>query len=95
MCPSDKDTTRNRTFKTQTHAGFNKYLKELFRRAETKESKGVVRLVSKPEFNYVFMKSEEALASGLEHPKVLKLVELVTLEKEKNERRKNNCLYSI
>ena len=69
---------------TQTHAGFNKYLKELFRKAAAKESKGVVRLVSKPEFNYVFMKSNEALASGLEHPKVLKLVELVTLEKEKN-----------
>ncbi len=69
---------------TQTHSGFNKYLRELFRKAAGKESKGVVRLVSKPEFNYVFMKSNELLASGIEHPKVLKLVELVTLEKEKN-----------
>src|SRR3989344_4708605 len=41
---------------TQTHLGFNKYLRELFRRAASKESRGIVKLVSKPEFNYVFMK---------------------------------------
>src|SRR3989344_169823 len=70
---------------TQTHLGFNKYLRELFRRAASKESKGIVRLVSKPEFNYVFMKSNELLTKDLEHPKVLKLIELVSSEKEKNE----------
>src|SRR3989338_8694700 len=70
---------------TQTHLGFNKYIRELFRRAASKESKGIVRLVSKPEFNYVFMKSNELLTKDLEHPKVLKLIELVSSEKEKNE----------
>ena len=69
---------------TQTQGVFNKYLKELFRKAAVKESKGVVRLVSKPEFNYVFMRSNELLSKGIEHPKVLKLVEMIGQEKEKN-----------
>ena len=70
---------------TQTNASFNKYLKELFRKASSKESKGVIKLVSKPEFNYALTKSNELLLSGLEHPKVSKLVELISLEKENNE----------
>ena len=73
---------------TQTLLGFNKYLRELFRKAAAKENKGVVRLVSKPEFNYAFMKSNEMLANGIEHPKILRLKELIKKEKEENEKTK-------
>lgn len=69
---------------TQTQNSFNNYLRELFRKAASKDSKGVVRLVSKPEFSYVFMKSNELLSKGVEHPKVLKLLEIITEEKIKN-----------
>ena len=70
---------------TQTQSGFNKYLKELVRRASVKESKGIVKLVSKSEFNHVLTKSNELLAVGIEHPKISKLIEIVASEKEKNE----------
>jgi len=70
---------------TQTQSGFNKYIKELVRRASSKESKGIVKLVSKPEFNYVLTKSNELLERDFEHPKVLELIGIVKEEKEKNE----------
>ncbi len=69
---------------TQTLSGFSKYLKELFRKAAKKENKGVVRLVSKPEFNYAFIKSNELLAKDIEHPKFLILTEILKKEKEEN-----------
>ncbi|HEB47310.1 MAG TPA: DEAD/DEAH box helicase [Candidatus Pacearchaeota archaeon] len=73
---------------TQTLPGFNKYLRELFRQAAKKENKGVIRLVAKPEFNYVFIKSNELVAKNNEHPKILKLVEIVKKEKKENDRLK-------
>ena len=69
---------------TQTLSGFNKYLRELFRQAAKKETRGVVKLVAKPEFNYVFIKSNELLTKNIEHPKIPKLVELIKKEKEEN-----------
>jgi Fanconi anemia group M protein len=69
---------------TQTLASLNKYLRELFRKAAKKESKGVVRLVSKPEFNYVFIKCNELLTQKAEHPKIPKLIEIIESERNKN-----------
>ena len=69
---------------TQTLGGFNKYLKELFNQAAKKKSKGVVKLVAKPEFNFVYMQSNELLSKNQEHPKISKLVEITKKEKEKN-----------
>lgn len=69
---------------TQTLLGFNKYLKELCNRASHKESKGIVKLISKPEFIYSLKASDELLAKNLEHPKIMKLSEVVRMEKEKN-----------
>jgi len=67
---------------TQTLFGFNKYLKELIRQAAKKKSKGVIKLIAKPEFNYVLTKSNELLTKGIEHPKISELTELVKKEKE-------------
>jgi ERCC4-related helicase len=69
---------------TQTLEGFNKYLKSLFEQASKKQSKGVVRLVSKPEFNFVFMRSNELLSKRIEHPKLQKLIDILEEEKIKN-----------
>ncbi len=73
---------------TQTLEGFNKYLKGLFEQAAKKQSKGVVKLVSKPEFNFVFMQSNELLAKKREHPKIQKLLEILIEEKQKNAKMK-------
>jgi len=69
---------------TQTLGGFDKYLKNLLQQAAKKQSKGVVRLVSKPEFNFVYTQSNELLAKNREHPKLNKLIEIIKREKEKN-----------
>ena len=61
---------------TQTLASFNKYLKELFNQASKKQSKGVVKLVAKQEFNFVYMLSSELLSKEQEHPKLKKLFEI-------------------
>jgi ERCC4-related helicase len=73
---------------TQTLSSFNEYLKDLFKQASEKKSRGVVKLVSKPEFNSVYLNSNELLAKGVEHPKVEELVKLVKEEREKNEKMK-------
>ncbi len=74
---------------TQTLASFNKYIKELFNQAAKKQSKGVVKLVAQPEFNFVFMQSNELLTKGHEHPKLKKLVEIVEKEMGLKKNRKS------
>lgn len=73
---------------TQTLESFNKYLKGLYEQASKKQSKGVVKLVAKTEFNFVYMHSSELLAKKQEHPKVQKLVEIIEKEKKENENSK-------
>ncbi len=68
---------------TQTLGGFNKYLKELSRKADEKENKSAMKLVSKPEFNYSLVKSNELLSKDIEHPKLTKLKEIVKGEFQK------------
>ncbi len=70
---------------TQTLKSFHAYIKKLFNEAAKKKSKGVVRLVSKPEFNFIFMSSNELLVKGREHPKVAQLIEIIKKEKIENE----------
>jgi Fanconi anemia group M protein len=69
---------------TQTHEGFNKYLKNLFKQAENKQSKGVIKILTSPDFNYIFSRSNELLSKNIEHPKVEKIFEIVRDELEKN-----------
>jgi len=71
---------------TQTLSSFNEYMKELFRQSSSKKSKGVVKLTSKPEFNLAYIKSNELLLRGIEHPKVEEIRRLVQEEKSKNDK---------
>src|SRR3989339_196923 len=68
---------------TQTLESFNKYLKTLFNQAAKKQSKGVVKLVANPEFNFIFMQSNELLAKKKEHPKLQRLEEIIKKENQK------------
>lgn len=73
---------------TQTLWSFNNYIKELMNQASKKQSKGVVKLVAKPEFSFIFMKSSELLSYNKEHPKIEKLKEIVNFELINNEKTK-------
>jgi Fanconi anemia group M protein len=73
---------------TQTLEGFYKYLKNLYEQASKKQSRGVVKLVSKPEFNFVFSQANELLFKKKEHPKMQKLMDIIIAEKEKNKKMK-------
>lgn len=71
---------------TQTLSSFHKYLKQLFDQAAKKQSKGVIKLVAKPEFNFAFVKTNGLLAKNIEHPKLDKLIEIVEKERSKNKK---------
>ena len=73
---------------TQTLKSFNEYLKNLFDQANKHQSKGVVRLVSKPEFNLALKKSNMMLEENVEHPKIEKIIELVENEKSRDKKSK-------
>jgi len=73
---------------TQTQEGFNKYLKNLFKQAADKKSKGVIKLVANPHFNFIHTRSNELLAKNFEHPKVEKVFEIIKEEKLKNDKLK-------
>ncbi len=62
---------------TQTLQSFNKYLKKLFKEASNKKSRGVVKLVSKPEFNFIYSFSNELLIKNQEHPKISEILKII------------------
>ena len=69
---------------TQTLTGFNKYLKALLEQAAKKQSKGVIKLTARAEFNFIFMQSNELLEKNHEHPKVNEINKLIKKEIELN-----------
>ena len=69
---------------TQTLEGFYKYLKGLFDQASKKQSKGVIKLVSKPEFNFIYSQANELLAKKVEHPKMQEIINIIKREREHN-----------
>ncbi len=73
---------------TQTLQSFQTYLSGLLNQAAKKQSKGVIRLVNKPEFNYAYSQVNELLAKNIEHPKLVKLIEIIEIEKAKNPKTK-------
>jgi len=73
---------------TQTLSIFYKYLENLHKQASQKKSKGVVKLVAKHEFDFVFNKAGELMEKKVEHPKVKELVTLIEQEKLENKKLK-------
>ena len=73
---------------TQTIEGFNKYLKELFSQASNKKSKGVIKLVAKPEFNFAYIKSNEMVVGKIEHPKIEEIMRIIKKELSENQKSK-------
>ncbi len=69
---------------TQTLSGLNLYLKSLLQQAEMKKSKAVQNLVKTPEFNATLISLQQLLAKKVEHPKIGKLVEIISNEMREN-----------
>ena len=65
---------------TQTLEGFHRYLKKLFEEAANKKSRGVVKLVSKPEFNFIYSAVNELLTKKVEHPKINEVKDIIERE---------------
>jgi len=73
---------------TQTLSSLKNYLQKLFEQAQKKQSKGVVKLVAKPEFNYIYSATLELLSKGKEHPKLNQIIEIIKRENSKNKKSK-------
>ena len=69
---------------TQTLQSFHNYLKDLYKQAEKQQSKGVVRLVARKEFNVAFAYANQLLEDGVEHPKVREIIKIAKVEILKN-----------
>ncbi|PIN90704.1 hypothetical protein COU57_02650 [Candidatus Pacearchaeota archaeon CG10_big_fil_rev_8_21_14_0_10_32_14] len=65
---------------TQTLTSFDSYLKKLFKEASQGKSKGVQKLVAKPEFNVVYTMTSELMIKKIEHPKVERIRQIVSQE---------------
>ncbi|MEK6829458.1 MAG: DEAD/DEAH box helicase [Nanoarchaeota archaeon] len=70
---------------TQTLQSFNNYLKELLHQSSEKKSKGVVKLVARPEFTFAYLRSNILLEKRIEHPKVQELISIIKKEFKNNE----------
>ncbi|MBU4086823.1 MAG: DEAD/DEAH box helicase family protein [Nanoarchaeota archaeon] len=73
---------------TQTLSSFNAYLQSLYDQAAKKESKAVQRLVASPEFSQACIKTQELISKKIEHPKLIKLKEIIQEELSQNPRLK-------
>lgn len=62
---------------TQTLSSTQNYLQDLFDQAAKKQSKAVQQLVKQPEFNQAYIKLTELIARKIEHPKLIKLKEII------------------
>jgi len=69
---------------TQTLSSFFKYLKQIFNQAAKKQSRGVVKLANKQEFNIVYSQTYNLLEKGYEHPKIKEIIKTIRDEKIKN-----------
>jgi Fanconi anemia group M protein len=69
---------------TQTIKSLNEYLEKLREEARNRKSKGVIRLIAKQEFNFVYASTNEFLAKGIEHPKLEYLIDIISYEIKAN-----------
>ncbi len=70
---------------TQTIRGLKEYLEKLRLEARERKSKGIIRLVAKNDFNYIYSQINEFFVKGIEHPKLEYLKEIIKYEIKKNE----------
>ncbi|MDP1729211.1 MAG: helicase-related protein [archaeon] len=62
---------------TQTLSSVFEYFHNLFQQARENKSKAVINLVKQPEFNQAFILLNELITKKIEHPKLIKLKEII------------------
>ncbi len=62
---------------TQTLSSVYEYFHTLFQQAKENKSKAVTNLIKQPEFNQAFILLNELIAKKIEHPKLLKIKQLL------------------
>ena len=70
---------------TQTLSTFHDYIEKLIKEANAAKSKGVQKLVSKPEFSLIIALTRNLVKIKFEHPKLAKIKEIIETEKQNNE----------
>jgi Fanconi anemia group M protein len=73
---------------TQTLSSLYEYFHDLFNQAKENKSKAVVNLVKQPEFNQAFVLLNELLSKKVEHPKLIKLKEILKENIDRNPKNK-------
>lgn len=73
---------------TQGINSFHNYMQDLFKQASAGKSKAVQNLVKQKEFNQAYVLASELNIRGVEHPKLIKLKEIIekTISENKNSR---------
>lgn len=69
---------------TQTLSSLQEYVLGLFEDARQEKSRAVQNLVKTPEFNQAYVKLIDLIARKIEHPKLIKLKEIIQEELNKN-----------
>jgi Fanconi anemia group M protein len=70
---------------TQTLKTFNDFMKDLFKQASEKNTRSLNSLIKRKEFNLAYIKANELLSKGIEHPKIEELINLIKEEKNKKD----------
>jgi ERCC4-related helicase len=73
---------------TQTLSSLYEYFHDIFNQAKESKSKAVVNLVKQPEFNQAFILLNELIAKKVEHPKLIKLKEILKAKIEESPKNK-------
>lgn len=68
---------------TQTLSSLQSYFLDLFEQARQEKSKAVQQLIKQPEFNQAYAKLIDLIARKIEHPKLIKLREIISEEIKK------------
>ncbi len=66
---------------TQTLTSFIEFMKELFKQASEKKTRSLNSLIKKQEFNLAYIKANELISKGIEHPKIEELIKIIEEER--------------
>jgi Fanconi anemia group M protein len=73
---------------TQTLSSLYEYFHDIFKQARESKSKAVINLVKQPEFNQAFILLNELISKKVEHPKLIKLKEILKNKIEESPKNK-------
>ena len=73
---------------TQTLSSVYEYFHDLFQQAKENKSKAVINLIKQPEFNQAFILLNELISKKIEHPKLIKIKDIIHEKIKENPKNK-------